>query len=519
MADNTQSFGGHAAEAAENSKFMGAGLGMSGRILKLRGPEELFIRMTVLQFAQINEINQTFTVKIRIHSKWACPEADTQDATKRLASVDTSWEPSWKPMFSFGRSVGRDAFSAVYFSQLGDGVDAMEREAGVDIDGDDKVGEEPELDGPRRKLYIWSRHDMEVQVQDTFNFRAFPFDLQDFTLTLYCENATQLRPLQDGDFPVVTIDFDGLKMPQMDPWSRQPAIFRLTPGRSSKALLLGAAAYDDDDDDDDDPVGGRQAELRVVFFYERMSTTYFLQFYLILILIVSCVFSSWAIHFQDVAGRLGVDVTLLLVAVSFTQASHGLAPPVNYMTLLERYSVMSTLFLLLVVIVHSLIGHLTFDCDGVSGDCFPREAPLAGTSKYAFNWYEGLLDAAMPALLRSSAAAATANATAGHPAPTWDPLENSAMSDVVSRHMETMMLFDRWSLLVFIVVWLLSHIVYFGYAYRYASSLKGRVSKDVVQKLGFAPCTIVKRRYAWFETRPQRRRPSASTKAAAAYDV
>ena len=81
----------------------------------------------------------------------------------------------------------------------------------------------------------------------------------------------------------------------------------------------GAAAYDDDDDDDDDPVGGRQAELRVVFFYERMSTTYFLQ-NLILIPIVSCVFSSWAIHFQDVAGRLGVDVTLLL-AVSFTQAS------------------------------------------------------------------------------------------------------------------------------------------------------------------------------------------------------
>ena len=49
------------------------------------------------------------------------------------------------------------------------------------------------------------------------------------------------------------------------------------------------------------------------------------------------------------------------------------------------------------------------------------------------------------------------------------------MSDVVSRHMETMMLFDRWSLLVFIVVWLLSHIVYFGYAYRYVLAQGARL--------------------------------------------
>ena len=117
------------------------------------------------------------------------------------------------------------------------------------------------------------------------------------------------------------------------------------------------------------PAGG----LRVVFFAERMSTTYFLQFYLILILIVSCVFSSWAIHFQDVAGRLGVDVTLLLVAVSFTQTRTARAA--GQLHDVRALLVMSTLFLLLVVIVHSLIGHLTFDCDGVSGDCFLARRP------------------------------------------------------------------------------------------------------------------------------------------------
>ena len=122
--------------------------------------------MTVLQFAQINEINQTFTVKIE-STEVGLPGGRHAGRDKRLASVDTSTRSRHGSPCSFGRSGARPSPLSTFRSWAT--ASAMEREAGVDIDGDDKVDEEPELDGPRRKLYMVSpRHGGRSRTRSTF---------------------------------------------------------------------------------------------------------------------------------------------------------------------------------------------------------------------------------------------------------------------------------------------------------------------------------------------------------------
>ena len=53
-----------------------------------------------------------------------------------------------------------------------------------------------------------------------------------------------------------------------------------------------------------------------------------------------------------------------------------MSPPVNYLTLLDQYSLGQIFFMLLAFFIHGIIGFLTYDCDTLSGDCTPRAGPF-----------------------------------------------------------------------------------------------------------------------------------------------
>lgn len=74
-------------------------------------------------------------------------------------------------------------------------------------------------------------------------------------------------------------------------------------------------------------------------------------------------------HWRQIDARLALDVTLLLVAVSFKTSLSDQTPPVAYLTFLDTYNLMSVAFLMLGTLLHALIGFMTRDCDAISGDC------------------------------------------------------------------------------------------------------------------------------------------------------
>jgi hypothetical protein len=70
-----------------------------------------------------------------------------------------------------------------------------------------------------------------------------------------------------------------------------------------------------------------------------------------------------------VGARIGIDLTLLLVAVSFKQVLASEVPPIAYLTLLDAYTIGVLSFLVLSLALHAVMGFALFDCDNPTGAC------------------------------------------------------------------------------------------------------------------------------------------------------
>lgn len=111
------------------------------------------------------------------------------------------------------------------------------------------------------------------------------------------------------------------------------------------------------------------AALHTVLFHERDVHNYAWNIYFELFILSLCSLMTWAVHWRQVSSRLELDVTLLLVAVSFKHVVAGLIPRVTYLTLVDVYSLACISGLVLALSMHATIGFLFEDCETLSGDC------------------------------------------------------------------------------------------------------------------------------------------------------
>ena len=426
------------------------------------------MRATVLHISNIDVMNQTFTAKLRIHMRWACPEVDTTEAAKRLGIFDASWTPTWVPLVSLQGACSLDRLSTAYFV-VSANADVEDAQGST---GHDKafMAEKPITEGTASNgwfgtsestttndansddaksspLYVRARQVLHVVIVDQLNLRAFPFDLQDFALTVRVDNVPRLGMLHDGadaKTPPASLDPAGMVLPDFALFHRLPAICRLRVGDPldggtlmQRALTKKARA----------PRGGARSsrsngELRIVVFYGRKSHSYLYNFYVLLFLIGTCSLASHAIHWREVASRLSFDITVLLVAVAFKQQTASLLPPVAYLTLLDWYTLLCICFVTLSLLVHAIFGFLIFDCDTLTGDC---TFCTGGTQ------------------------------------------------------MGTMYDFDLAALYAFLGLWIVANAVYVIFALRFSRGLTRHVTKEVAHRLGFSEAVFVRRKAAWWE--------------------
>ena len=82
-----------------------------------------------------------------------------------------------------------------------------------------------------------------------------------------------------------------------------------------------------------------------------------------MISIVSCCFASIAVPSQDIANRLTVSMTLLLVIVAFKFVIASLLPPINYMTWLDYYVMFNVLIIASFVLENTIANSVQNNID------------------------------------------------------------------------------------------------------------------------------------------------------------
>ena len=251
-------------------------------------------------------------------------------------SLDVDWEPEWWPRFRITHMIGqivdweRSFCAAAMLPGYG-------RAQGTGARGN--------TDGT-----IWIRgvYRASVTVSEGFDLHDFPFDVQDLNLRVQLHGGVAMAPLTDAvGIPgglgawAVRLDADGCELPEFTLFPRVPAVCRMT----------------------------ARGGLHVIVFLERQEEYYIVNILSVCALVGLCSAVGWAVHWREVANRLGVDVTLILVAVALKQVLASMTPPISYLTSLDEFALMCGGFTILAAVFHAAIGFTIVDCDPMTGNC------------------------------------------------------------------------------------------------------------------------------------------------------
>ena len=249
---------------------------------------ELQARMTILHVWDVDMRSEMYCASIAVECRWRCPDGECESALRDGADqLDADWEPEWTPHLGIWGTVEQYFERRTFW--------AATDEAGA--------------------VWLYGLLRLAARMVERYDLEIFPFDLQDINVMLMCFNAT-LLPLGDAA-AAVRVEQSGCSLPDFELLPAMPALHRLVSAREQ-------------------PHG--HSSLHAVLFYRRHAGFFLWNVISLLLLISLCATASWAIHFRQVDSRLALDVTLLLVTVTFKQVLTALVPPISYLTLLDVYS-------------------------------------------------------------------------------------------------------------------------------------------------------------------------------------
>ena len=179
--------------------------------------------------------------------------------------------------------------------------------------------------GPKGEKVMQWRADCRGTFREGFELEHFPFDVQALTITVSCNRPqTEVTVLEDcytgaksmlrNQFTVMT-DFD----------------------------LSGPVMQEEIDEE-----MRKYPLLHIYFIGQRRAAYYMWNIGLPNFLLSVLVFTSFAISPSDLADRLSVTLTLVLTSVAFKYMVAQELPRISYLTLLDKYILLSFAFLALV---------------------------------------------------------------------------------------------------------------------------------------------------------------------------
>lgn len=97
------------------------------------------------------------------------------------------------------------------------------------------------------------------------------------------------------------------------------------------------------------------------FMVTRNPMFYITNVVCVMFIIVIITISVYGIPVDDYGSKLSITVTALLTAVAFKLVANGFCPPVSYLTLLDKYILLSFVTLLVIVTENFIVSQMDYD--------------------------------------------------------------------------------------------------------------------------------------------------------------
>ena len=269
-----------------------------------------------LELIKVSDVDQTFVLDFCLTSQWIEPSAD--DDKQYDVMTQLMEKPTWTPSLQFYGTVGEmtTLLEPSYF---------------------------------RCKNVYYCYYNWIITFKDTLEMERFPFDRQILNVNGFSINS---------DF----IDF----MPE---YGIPPCVFeehvntciRL---KSQKDSWLAENVSLEVSKD------GNDSEMEIQLKLTRRPEFYMLNIVLINFLIVTISLTVYTIDAQDFATRISILETNLLTAVAFKFVINAYIPSIPYLTLLDKYMIVTYVILFMIVIVSFIMSLLDADSAGMWNDYF-----------------------------------------------------------------------------------------------------------------------------------------------------
>ena len=181
-------------------------------------------------------------------------------------------------------------------------------------------------------MYISAETTICCRITEEYDLLAFPFELQDLNIKLEIENALKIQPIK--------------------------SLPRLRVHTPVMTQILGVMALPDFNMNNDIGASYRYEDntLQMVLVYDRSFMYYLYNSYAIMCGLPTMMLTIWM---QPPDARAEIDVTVLLVAVTFKVLMSEQLPPVSYLTFLDWYNLIAVLFIFIGCLLHGFVGYLT----------------------------------------------------------------------------------------------------------------------------------------------------------------
>jgi len=284
-------------------------------------PRVIWMAVEFQELWDVDNASESCSLNLLVKQMWRCPQGDAEQAFEqggdaeglgqRGIGLNSDWMPDWQPRLKLWHLT----------------AELVERRSRY-------VAVRPKDEGDPTAVWIIRWTDITCKINQEYNLMPFPFDVQSVRVRIGIDNVEQLRPLSDDvRVAAVRANLDGVsKLPE----------FSMLPDPQPGAVYKFL-----------------RNELIVAFNYERLWPYHLYNVYCLCALITLCCVPVWAVDPEAaVEGRLGIGVTLLLVAIAFKQAVSNLLPPVSYLTIMDYYVLISIIFVVLAILCHASVGAL-----------------------------------------------------------------------------------------------------------------------------------------------------------------
>jgi len=269
---------------------------------KAHNKVQVQVRMTLRRIFNVDTVKQTFGAQVFVEMMWKAPPGESLPE-----DGDSEWQPDWTPKYRFRRVMEDNGMEQQYYPK-------------TVID----------------ESYIVCETDHLLGISEQLELQSFPVDVQDLSIeVLSSSSVDKVRwlPCPKEEGPLCKLNKARVALNDFSLVNEIPITFQLTTTKSNVESSC----------------------LNVDVKIARQATYYYINVALVMLIIVSFTLTAWATHPADIAGRQGVDFTLLLTAVAYKLVLASMLPNVSYMTLLDKYVMAGFLFLTAVSTVHTLL--------------------------------------------------------------------------------------------------------------------------------------------------------------------